>query len=537
MAWQGFRERLEHIGPGRVLGVQVLVVAVFTLLWNPLDFFIYRLGGAAIGSGTDLYLERQAGLFFTYTPFAALSFVPLNWLPLIPARLLWNLAVFAAFAWAVREMLLLARIPFSRRIFGWCVAGGLLLEPVWHTFFLGQINVFLLALVLFDVRRVAEGRGRGVGIGLGVAVAIKLTPGVFVVLLLLAGRVRAALTAGVSFAVCTLLGFAADPEASWLYWREIFFDSSRVGIPYISNQSPYGALVRLVGGRENVGEWFLLVPVVFLALGLAVATRDARRGDWASAFATAGLTSLLVSPISWAHHWVWALPALVVLVNEGRFRAASWAGAVFVLSPMWYLPRTLGPIPLLPTVNAYLVVGLALFTWLTLRSRDQGELASGMATEQELERGGSLVQGEGAGERDGEVAGVGQFDQGPAGALAEFPALRGGAADCQEPVALGAGPAGDGDDAAAVGDQVQRHVRSLVGSHRVQRRVVPLGRDLPQSLGQTLPVAHGGGAEGLHPLEVPLGRRPHDPGAQQTRLLQKAHPDRAGRAVDDDGVS
>lgn len=450
------KDFLARVGPWRVLAVQVLAVVVFSLLWNPLDFFIYRLGGQSIGAGEDLYLERHAGLFFTYTPFAATAFAPLSWLPLVPGRLLWELATVAVFAWACREMLLLARIQVGPRVFGWIVAGGLMLEPVWHTLFLGQINVFLLAVVLYDVRRIAQGH-RVWGIGIGVAVAIKLTPGVFVVLLLLSGRGRAAVTASVTFVACTLLGFLADLDASRLYWGEVFFDATRVGIPYISNQSPYGALVRLLGGRENVGAWYFVIPALLFALGMAGATRYARRNDWAAAFATAGLTSLLVSPISWSHHWVWALPAFVLLFNEGRRWAAYGTGAVLVLSPMWWLPRSLGPVPLVPTVNAYLFLGLALFGRLVRRSfsGDQGQLPAGVPAAQELERGRGLLQRKGSPEGHAQVPGFGQFDQGAAGPVPEGFALRGASADRQEAVALGPVEVGDGDDAAPIAHQVQ----------------------------------------------------------------------------------
>jgi Glycosyltransferase family 87 len=54
------------------------------------------------------------------------------------------------------------------------VAAGFLLEPVYHTLYLGQVNLFLMALVMTDISRVA--RGRTAGIGVGLAAAIKLTP-------------------------------------------------------------------------------------------------------------------------------------------------------------------------------------------------------------------------------------------------------------------------------------------------------------------------------------------------------------------------
>ncbi|GAB6903177.1 glycosyltransferase 87 family protein [Kineosporia succinea] len=410
--FQGLRTRRGADG-GRlahtVLGFQVLAVIVFTLCWNPLDFFIYRAGGSAIQEGAALYLERQGGLFFTYTPFAALSFAPLSWLPLVPARVLWNVASVAAFALAGREMLRLVGVRFTL----WIVVGGLMLEPVWHTLFLGQINLFLLALVLHDLRRAAEGRSAGsaVGIGVGVATAIKLTPGVFVVLLLFAGKVRAAVTAAITFAVCTALGALASPGASWLYWREIFYDTTRVGVP-------------------------------------------GRRGDWPGAVAATGVTSLVVSPISWSHHWVWALPALVVLARSASWLCRLLLGAsvsVFVLSPMWWVPREVSPF----VTNAYLVTGLGLLTWLAWRSRQEGELAAGVPAHQHLERGRGLVERERPGDRYLEPPGTGEVDERLPHTIPEVLALRGVPTDREKPVPLGAGPGGDGDDTAPVLHQSQ----------------------------------------------------------------------------------
>ncbi|TQS44502.1 DUF2029 domain-containing protein [Cryptosporangium phraense] len=345
-----------------VLGFQLALVGLFAFLWNPLDFFIYRLGGQVVGDGTRLYLEQQAAHWFTYTPFAVVSFIPLSWVPLVPARVLWELASVGAFAVACRGL------P------RWVLVGGLCLEPVWHSLFLGQINLILLALVVIDFRRT----GRFSGVGVGIAAAIKLTPGIFVVLLLAAGRVRAAVVAGATFAAATAVGFLVAPEASVVYWRDTFYDTTRVGVPYVSNQSPYGALVRVFG---SVGEWYLVVPLVLGVAGVLVAAVYARRGDRLGALAAGGLTSLLVSPISWSHHWVWALPALVVLWRDGRRRGAVLAGVVFALAPMWATrlverPGSLwGLVPYLVIGDTYLLVGLALLGvlgWTALRPGTAG---------------------------------------------------------------------------------------------------------------------------------------------------------------------
>ena len=57
-----------------------------------------------------------------------------------------------------------------------------------------------------------------------------------------------------------------------------------------------------------------------------------------------GTTSLLVSPVSWTHHWVWILPALVGLARGGKGDriAAACGYLLFAVSPLWWTPHSLG---------------------------------------------------------------------------------------------------------------------------------------------------------------------------------------------------
>jgi alpha-1,2-mannosyltransferase len=203
-----------------------------------------------------------------------------------------------------------------------------------------------------------------VGIGVGIAAAIKLTPAIFIVFFLLAGRTRAALVAAGTFVGCGLIGFLVAPSASARYWVHLFYDTKRVGAPYISNQSPYGAAIRLAEGASHIGHWWLVVPLVFGAAGLAVAVVLARRDDWLGAATVTGTAGLLVSPISWAHHWVWILPALVLLVRGGKRIAAAVGYLVFAVAPFWFTPHSGRPdeygFHWLVTLvaNCYLIAGL-----------------------------------------------------------------------------------------------------------------------------------------------------------------------------------
>jgi len=337
----------------------------FAVTHDPYDLKVYLWGGHTVAHDTRLYTAQTMSKWFTYPPFAAVLFASLAAVPAAAVKVAWELASIAAFAAACVTTVKLAGYRASASVTATLVATGLLAEPMRHTLYLGQVNLFLLALVLADVRRAASGRAAGLGVG--IAAAIKLTPAIFVVLFLLTGRIRAAVTAAVTFAACGLAAFLVAPGASRMYWSRLFYDTSRVGIPYISNQSPYGMAARMLGGTAPASPWYLLVPLTIGAAGLAVAAVVARRGDWLAAAAVTGITGLLVSPVSWTHHWVWVLPALVVLLRGGTgSKIAAAAGyLVFGVAPLWLTPHSGGPAEygfhglLTLAANCYLAAGLA----------------------------------------------------------------------------------------------------------------------------------------------------------------------------------
>jgi alpha-1,2-mannosyltransferase len=350
-----------------VLGLELAAVMVFAAAYNALDFRIYMWGGQAVTHDTRLYLDQAYGHWFVYPPFAAVTFTPIAALPLAVARVGWDLASVAAVAYSLVLMLRLAGYRPSRLAVAGVTAAALALDPVYQTLFLGQVNLILLALIMTDVWLVSQGADRAglAGVGVGVAAAVKLTPAIFIVFFLLAGKTRAAVVSAAAFAGCGLVGLLVAPGASGEYWEHLFYDTSRVGAPYISNQSPYAAAIRIAGGTSHVGAWYLLIPLALGASGLFAAVVLARSGDWLGAAAVTGCTGLLVSPISWAHHWVWILPALLVLVRAGRRVAAGLGYLLFAAAPFWYTPHSGGPreygFHWLSTLaaNCYLLAGLA----------------------------------------------------------------------------------------------------------------------------------------------------------------------------------
>jgi alpha-1,2-mannosyltransferase len=199
---------------------------------------------------------------------------------------------------------------------------------------------------------------------------------IFIVLFLLSRRTRAAVTGTVTFLACGLIGFLATPGASWLYWTRFFYDTPRLYPAYIGNQSVYGTAIRIFGGPANVGEWYLPVTIAVAAVGLGSAAVFARRRDWLRALAVTGVTGLLVSPVSWTHHWVYVIPALITLARDGRRARIAAAGAfvLFGLAPLWWTPYSLlwaaygfhGFVTVV--ANCYLLAGLVFIAYMAWRA-------------------------------------------------------------------------------------------------------------------------------------------------------------------------
>ncbi|WP_327064668.1 glycosyltransferase 87 family protein [Kitasatospora sp. NBC_01302] len=337
--------------------IAVVLLAAFAVVRHlhgstMIDMLVYRAEGAAVVHGEDLYAMREWDLPATYPPFAAMLFVPSFWFDVSTLRVLVVLLNIGLLALAVHLSLRLIGWPRARhRPAAVLLATGLgvWLEPVYTTFQYGQVNLAILCLVLWDLTRPDRNRFKGVGIGL--ATAIKITPGLFAVYLLLTGRTRAALVSAGTFLAAGLIGWLVLPDASFGFWTRYLWDPSRVGVTVLmDNQSLRGAVCRLLDVNDP-GLIGLATCALVGALGLTVAvlagrsTRFLRRADAWGAVCTA-FTALLVSPISWTHHWVWCIPLIALLAVEARTTARrlllGTTLVVFFCHAMWTAPHRWG---------------------------------------------------------------------------------------------------------------------------------------------------------------------------------------------------
>lgn len=309
-----------------------------------MDLDVYRVAVDVWWRGGDLYgeLPRLANgwhLPYIYPPVAVLVLAPFAVVPFWLASAVFALVTIAAVALVLVLVLRALAVRPTPVLVGALLPVALALEPVRETLYFGQVNALLMALVVADCLVPHPRWPRGVLVG--VAAAVKLTPAVFVLFFLLRGDRRAALTAAVSFGCATAVGFLVSWSNSVRFWTHEALHSSQFrGMSNEMNQSLKVVLVRF--GVDPRLLWPLLAVVV---LGVtALAMRRAFAAGWpAWALGLNALGTLLISPVSYSHHWVWIVPILLtgaVYAWHTRGTAVTVALAagtlVFVLAPHWW---------------------------------------------------------------------------------------------------------------------------------------------------------------------------------------------------------
>jgi alpha-1,2-mannosyltransferase len=143
----------------------------------------------------------------------------------------------------------------------------------------------------------------------------------------------------------------------------------------VNNQSLTSALTRLVHHELPNHLWLLPAALVAVA-SLVIARRLHTRGDDVLALGSVVLGMLLASPISWTHHWVWALVPTVAMWRASR-GGRILAGTFLALSvtALIYLPQRLGTPDLAWSTweqvvgNGYALWALIALIWCAQRSR------------------------------------------------------------------------------------------------------------------------------------------------------------------------
>lgn len=343
------------------------------------DVYVYWYALNNWFSGNSLYdwyaLPDYKMYPFTYPPFGAWALSPLTWFDYETAARLMIMAI------ALQTAVIVALVG---RSLGWSWGSAFAiapwaailvqqcLEPFTQSVGFAQVNTAMMALVMIDVAAPPSWKGRGMASGL--AAAIKLTPAIAVLIFLLRRQWRSAITMVATSLTVTLLSWVVSPGESARFFFDAMWDPQRAGDAYYtSNQNLKGFVARALPENTWSIAWAItvalaLVAAVWLCLCIqaaatsvvtphviyddatpdAVATTPAAPvlpENLATLLTAAVIMSLglLVSPITWSHHWVWGLASVVALIAVAlRLKSAPLAavalvqGALFIMAPHWW---------------------------------------------------------------------------------------------------------------------------------------------------------------------------------------------------------
>ncbi|MGL5405691.1 MAG: glycosyltransferase 87 family protein [Propionibacteriaceae bacterium] len=328
----------QELLPPIVMAVLLLPWIIATGVAHPwlpatIDFDVYRQAAQDMLASRSIYdtVTQVWRLKFIYPPIAAVLMSPIALGSLTLWRLIWTVGT----VWA--QQLVLRRCGVSR---GWALGlfGAVVViavEPIRTTLGYGQVNTFLMALVIADLLPIKDSERRYIPRGtlIGLAAAIKLTPLIFVAFLWFAGKRRAAFVAVGSFIFWTLLGAILLFPETIRFVSELAHGHTGTTSPiYLGNQSFLGLIARSAG--SDTGIWMKIGLLVGACCGLAMTLVASRWYETAPAMSVAlvGMAGCLASPLSWTHHHVW-----VIVVIASLICAEKLPKGIQILMAVWSL--------------------------------------------------------------------------------------------------------------------------------------------------------------------------------------------------------
>jgi len=278
------------------------------------------------------------------SPFSTLLFTPLLAIPdsaLYVVQIVFNILMLSIVAIVilnqkVNSIPTILKLPTMIIL----IIVGTAYAPVQNTLLTGQVNIFLLTLIILDTLYLRSKYPKYQGFLVGVVAGIKIVPMIFIVYYLLTRQYRAALNSVVALVGTIAVGFLISFQNSISYWLELgFIRNSETLKDYIGNsfnQSINGFILRtdVIPDDAKTLLWLLLAGFIGLVV-LITATYVYRQGKILDSVLLVGFASLLCSPLSWIHHGVWVFPFMVMLFSysfkEPKYFAYWVLGSIFMI--------------------------------------------------------------------------------------------------------------------------------------------------------------------------------------------------------------
>jgi hypothetical protein len=307
---------------------------------NFADFAHYYSFSRELNGGADIYRFSEADLARVrqaqdipvhvagkpeYSPLFFLVMTPFTLLPFDAANIAWMALNQAALLGCVWLAFQLAKGTGSSRLAALAAVTVTVFasQPLLENMGIGQVNVPILLALLYAALYGDRSRGHAAAAGvlLGFILLMKPQFGLFLLLFLMTGRYRAALSTVLSYALFRLLGVLFyGPQIELSYWantiQNLAAGAGTVPVSYLFNLSLRGLFFRALpaGGFLPAALYGTAALAIF-----AVTFRSLSRADGTrlpEQYACMTCCMLLISPLTEEHHLVLAvLPFLVALFH------------------------------------------------------------------------------------------------------------------------------------------------------------------------------------------------------------------------------
>jgi alpha-1,2-mannosyltransferase len=159
------------------------------------------------------------------------------------------------------------------------------------------------------------------------------------VYLLLTGRRRAALRSALVLLTTIVMSAAITAGGTWTFWTNDLYDTSRVGrLENAVNQTIKGMLVRIHHTRDVPTLQYGVLAALVLCAGLFIAVLSRQWFGESWGLCCCVVTGLLVSPISWSHHWVWCIALLGLTLRNVKWLCVVGI-VIFGSFAVWMIPH------------------------------------------------------------------------------------------------------------------------------------------------------------------------------------------------------